>query len=62
MSNGEEEVANPVMKELLKNVNIRIQDVEDGPGLSISKEAVTGTAEHNTANDGDEASEKGESD
>ena len=61
-SNGEEEVTNPVMKELLKSVNTRIQDVEDWPGLSISKEAVTRTAEHNTANDGDEASEKGEAD
>ena len=62
VSNGEEEVTNPVMKELLKSVNTQIQEVEDGPGLSISKEAVTGTAEHNIANDGDEASEKGEAD
>ena len=46
----------------MASVNTRIQEVEDGPGLSISKEAVTGTAEHNTANDGDEASVKGESD
>jgi len=43
-------------------VNTRIQEVEDGPGLSIPKEAVTETAEHTVANDGDEASEKGKAD
>ena len=61
-SNGEEEVTNPVMKELFRSVNTRIQEVEDGPGLNFQRKAVTETAEHTIANDGDEASEKGKAD